>query len=249
MIRRGGAAAGRLRRRGQSSVVGVALLLGVTVVTLGVLTASVGVLVEGHAARADADRVAADLQSGLRPVESTGHRTATVRFGGGRLYTAERQLRVSDATGTVANVDIGALVYESGDHRVAAVAGAVVRGRGENAWFVDSPPVVGSESNGVLVVGVANLSANPSSVGGGRVSADLATNVTHDRRSLGPGRYEVAVETAAPAAFERYFEQRGATVDRTDRDGDGVVSVVAEFPGRRRAYLVEHRMRLEVTNG
>ncbi|QPV63806.1 type IV pilin [Halosimplex litoreum] len=249
MIRRGGAAAGHLRRRGQSSVVGVALLLGVTVVTLGVLTASVGVLVEDHAARADADRVAADLQSGLRPVESTGHRTTTVRFGGGRLYTAERQLRVSDATGVVANVDIGALVYENGDRRVAAVAGAVVRGRGENAWFAEPPPVVGSESNGVLVVGAANLSANPSSVGGGRVAADLVTNVTHDRRSLGPGRYEVAVETEAPAAFERYFEQRGATVGRTDRDGDGVVSVVAEFPGRRRAYLAEHRMRLEVTNG
>ncbi|QLH81701.1 DUF7289 family protein [Halosimplex pelagicum] len=249
MTSRSGQHAGRSRKRGQSSVVGVALLLGATVVALGVLTASVGVLVESHTARANADRVAADLQSGVRPVDSTGHRTATVRFGGGRLYTAERQLRVSDATGTVANVDIGALVYENGDRRVAAVAGAVVRGRGENAWFVESPPVVGSESNGVLVVGAANLSANPSSVGGGRVTAEIATNVTHDRRSLGPGRYEVAVETEAPAAFERYFADRGATVSRTDRDGDGVVSVVAEFPGRRRAYLVEHRMRLEVTNG
>lgn len=249
MTRGNGVRADGLPERAQSSVVGVALLLGVTVVTLGVLTASVGVLVEGHAARADADRVAADLRSGLRPVESTGHRTATVRFGGGRLYTAERQLRVSDATGAVANVDIGALVYENGDRRVAAVAGAVVRGRGENAWFAEPPPVVGSESNGVLVVGAANLSANPSSVGGGRVAADLVTNVTHDRRSLGPGRYEVAVETEAPAAFERYFAERGATVGRTDRDGDGVVSVVAEFPGRRRAYLVEHRTRLEVANG
>jgi len=237
------------RTRGQSSVVGVALFLGATVVALGVLTASVGVLVEGHAARADADRVAADLQSGLRPVESTGHRAATVRFGGGRLYTAERQVRVSDATGTVANVDIGALVYENGDRRVAAVAGAVVRGRGENAWFVESPPVVGSASNGVLVVGAANLSATPSSVGGGQVTARLATNVTHDRRSLGPGRYEVAIETEAPAAFERYFVDRGASVSRVDLDGDGIVSVVAEFPGRRRAYLVEHRMRLEVSNG
>jgi len=249
MTRGHGGTTGRRSDRGQSSVVGVALLLGATVIALGALTASVGVLVDGHAARADADRVAADLQSGLRPVDSTGHRTATVRFGSGRLYTAERQLRVSDATGTVANVDIGALVYEHGDHRVAAVAGAVVRGRDENAWLVDSPPVVGSESNGVLVVGAANLSATPSSVGGGRVSATLATNVTHDRRSLGPGRYQVAIETEAPAAFERYFADRGATVDRTDLDGDGVVSVVAAFPGRRRAYLVEHRLRLEVTNG
>jgi len=235
--------------RGQSSVVGVALLLGVTVVALGVLTASVGVLVEGHTARADADRVAADLESGLRPVESTGHRRATVRFASGRLYTAERQLRVSDATGVVANLDIGALVYEHGDHRVAAVAGAVVRGRGENAWLTDAPPVVGSDGDDVLVVGAANLSATPSSVGGGQVTATLRTNVTHDRRSLGSGRYEVAIETRAPAAFERYFADRGATVDRSDLDGDGVTSVVAEFPGRRRAYLVEHSMGLEVTDG
>lgn len=235
--------------RGQSSVVGVALLLGATVVALGVVTASVGVLVDGHAARADADRVATDLQSGLKPVESTGHRSTTVQFNGGRLFTAERQLRISDAIGTVATVDIGAVVYERGDYRVAAVGGAVVRGRGENAWIVESPPVVGSESNGVLVVGAANLSANPASVGGGRGTVTLATNVTHDRRSLGAGRYEVAIETEAPAAFERYFVDQGATVSRADRDGDGVVSVVAEFPGRRRAYLVEHRMRLEVTNG
>ncbi|WP_135364268.1 DUF7289 family protein [Halosimplex halophilum] len=245
---RNGAPADVRRERGQSSVVGVALLLGMTVVALGVLTASVGALVEGHAARADADRVAADLQSGLRPVESTGHRTTTVRFAGGRLYTAERRLRVSDAAGTVAAVDIGALVYENADRRVAAVAGAVVRGRGENAWLVEDPPIVGSDSNGVLVVGAANLSATPSSVGGG-VTAKLSANVTHDRRSLGRGRYEVAVETEAPAAFERYFADRGASVSRSDLDGDGVVSVVAEFPGRRRAYLVEHRMRLEVADG
>lgn len=241
-------AAGRDRgsqERAQASVVGAALLLGMTVVALGLLTASVGTLVDGQTARADADRVAADL-AGLDPVETTGHHTTDVRFGAGRLHTAERQVRVYDGTGLVANVDAGALVYESDTHRVAAVGGAVVRGRGENAWFTEPPPVVESASSGVLVVGVATLTATGQSVGGGQVTARLAANVSHHRRSLGTGTYEVAVETRAPAAFERFFADRGATVRRADIDGDGVESVVASFPGSRRAYLVEHRLRLEV---
>ncbi|WP_459191971.1 DUF7289 family protein [Halosimplex sp. J119] len=232
--------------RGQSSVVGVALLLGMTVVALGVLTASVGTIVDGHAARADADRVAEDLRSGIEPVETTGFRTVDVRFSDGRLFTAERQMRVYDGSGMVASADVGALVYENDDHRVASVAGAVVRGRTDNAWFVEPPPVVGSASDDVLVVGIGNLSASNAAVGGGQVAARLQTNVTHDRRSLGRGSYEVAIETRAPAAFERYFAERGATVRQTDIDGDGVVSVVASYPGTRRAYVVDHTMRLEV---
>jgi len=234
------------RDRGQSSVVGAALLLGMTVVALGLLTASVGSVVDGHAARADADRVAEDLRAGIAPVETTGHRTVDVRFTGGRLYTAERQVRVYDSTGLVANVDIGALVYENGQRRVAAVAGAIVRGQNENTWFAETPPIVGSASDDILVVGLANLSADGEAVGGGQVTARLRTNVTHDRQSLGTGEYRVAVETRAPAAFERYFADRGASVSRTDIDGDGIVSVVASFPGRRQAYVVEHTTRLEV---
>ena len=235
-------------QRGQATVVGAALLLGMTVIALGLLTASVGTLVEGHAARADADRVASDLNAGLAPVETTGHRTADVRFSDGRLYTAERQLRVYDSSGIVANLDVGALVYESGDHRVAAVAGAVVRGRGENAWFADRPPIVESESNGVLVVGAANLSTTSQAVGGGHATARLATNTSHHRRSLGAGTYQVAIETRAPAAFERFFENRGALVSRADIDDDGIDSVVAAFPGTREGYLVEHKLRLRMND-
>ena len=47
--------------RGQSNVVGVALLLGVAVVSMGALTAAVGVVVESSAGQADAERVATDL--------------------------------------------------------------------------------------------------------------------------------------------------------------------------------------------
>jgi len=239
--------------RGQSSVVGVALLLGATVVALGVLTASVGTVIEGHAGRTDADRVARGFEEGLRPVETTGHRTATVRFTDGRLSTAERDLHVlrgGAVNGTVvANVPVGALVYDRGDRWVRRVAGAVVRGREDAAWGVAPPPVVGSESSGVLVVGAARLNAS-GAVGGEDVTATLETNVSHDRRSLGTGEFSVAIETTAPDALAPLLRDRGATaIDRRDVDGDGHASVVATFNGTRRGHLVVHDMRLEVTDG
>lgn len=240
----------RSRDRGQSSVVGVALLLGATVIALGVLTASVGTIVDNQASRADADRVATDLDEALKPVETTGHRTGEVRFADGSLYTVERDLHVLENGTPVRSVEIGGLVFESGDRRVRSIAGAVVRGRDEAAWAVTNPPVVGSERNGVLVVGAAKLNASQQSVGGSQVTARLSTNVSHDRETLGPGTYAVAIETRAPAAVEAALRDRGATsIDRRDVDGDGLESVVGEFPGTRTAYLVKHDMRLEVANG
>ena len=234
--------------RGQSSVVGVTLLLGATVIALGVLTASVGTIVEGHAARADADRVASDMEAAIQPVETTGHRTAEIRFAEGSLHTVERDLHVIKNGTHEATVPVGGFVYERGERRVRSVAGAVVRGRDDNAWTVDPPPIVGSETGGVLVVGAARL--NASGGVGGRATAEIETNVSHDRTSLGRGTYEVAIETAVPRAFERAFRELGAaSVYRDDVDGDGQESVVARFPGVRTGYLVEHDMRVEVSDG
>lgn len=236
--------------RAQSNVVGVTLLLGATLIALGVLTAGVGTIVDGHAARADADRVASDLDTAIQPLETTGHHTAEVRFTEGRLSTVERDLRVNESGSTVAAVAVGGLVYERGDRRVRSVAGAVVRGRGESAWAVDPPPVTGSESAGVLVVSATKLNASGTSVGGGQVTATLATNVSHERRSLGTGQFDVAIETAAPAALASTLRETGASsVDVRDIDDDGVPSVVATYPGTRTGYLVVHDMRLEVSDG
>lgn len=243
-------ASGGRTDRGQSSVVGVALLLGATVLALGVLTASVGTLVSGHAARADAERVAADMEDALRPVETTGYRTGEVRFAKGSLRTVERDLHVIKNGTHAETVPVGGLVYARGDRRVRSVAGAVVRGRDDNAWPVGGLPVVGSEETETLVVGAAALNASGQSVGGGRVRAELATNVSHDRTYLGRGTYEIAVETTVPTALATAFRERGATsVSRRDVDGDGLPSVVARFPGVRRGYLVVHDMRLEVRDG
>ena len=230
------------RGRAQSHVVGVALLLGITVVSLAGLTASIGAVVESNAAGVDAGRVAADLDDALAPVETTGSRTGHVRYGGGRLHTANRTVRLLNGERVVRRVEAGALVYEHGAHRAAFLGGAVVRGPPGGATFATEPPV--SVSSDALVVGVGTLGdAYVDTSGSGRLA--VRTRVTHERRAYDRGTWRVGVETATPDAWERHFDRRGGVTRRTDFDGDGTVSVVASFPGRR-AYLVVHRMRLEV---
>jgi len=240
----------RGRDRAQSNVVGVALLLAVTVIALGALTAGVGTMVTENAETADANRVADGFDAALRPVETTGADRGRVQFVDGQLRTVERDLRVTDGTATY-TVEVDALVYESGDRRVTFLAGAIVRGAGEGARLHRRPPITASRrAGGVLVVGAPSLNASSVGLSGsGTVTALLRTNVTHERVDLGRSQFRVAVETETPRAWVTAFERLNATVLATDRDldGDGVPSVVAEFPGTRRGYLVIHDMRLEVS--
>jgi len=236
--------------RAQSHVVGVALLLGITVVALGGLTVAVGALVDAGTASADAARVADELDAALQPVETTGYRAARVHFTGGSLHTVEREVRLLENGSVVDTRSVGGLVFESGDRRIAYLAGAVVRGRPGAAWLAADPPVTASERNAVLVAGVPRLGAGHVAVSGeGGTAVTLATNVSHTRTDLGTGKFAVAIETATPGPFERYFEGQNASVSRVDFDGDGVESVVAEYPGQRRGYLVVHDLSLEVNGG
>jgi flagellin-like protein len=240
----------RRRERAQSSVVGVAVLLGATLVAIGVLTASVGTVVDSYAARADAGRVATDLDDAVQPLETTGAHSARIRFTEGSLTTVERDLRVQENGTTVAEVAIGGLVYARDDRRVRSVAGSILRGRGEGAWTVEPPPVAGSTATDVLVISATKLNASASAVGGGVVTTTLATNVSHERRSLGTGEFAIAIETAAPVALASAMRERGArSVERSDLDGDGVPSVIATFPETRSGYLIVHDMRLAVSDG
>jgi hypothetical protein len=235
--------------RAQSHVVGVALLLSMTLLAIAGLTAGLGEVVDESAAGADADRVAADLDDALRPVETTGTRRGTVRFGDGRLRTVDRELRVLNGSGTVRVVAVDALVYQVGDHRVAFQAGALTRGTGEGARLARPPPIVAAPDGGDLIVGAARLNGSVSL--SGTVERTLRTTVSHERTALGEGRYRVAVETEATAAWVDAFRRRNATVVATDRDfdDDRVGSVVARFPDRRSAYLVVHLVQLEVADG
>lgn len=235
-------------RRGQSHVVGVAVMLGVTVVALATVTAGIGAVFDAHAASADAERVADDLDAALQPVATTGPREGSIAFSDGHLRSAARQLRVYRNGSLVQVIEIDALEFAAEDRRVTAVAGAIVRGQDAGAWLHQEPPIVGSAEDSVLAIGAVKLNASDVAVSGsGRTT--LHTNVSHARQSLGNGRYTLELETATPAAFEGYFEAANATTTRRDRDGDGVPSVVATYPGPVTGYLVVHDVRLEVRDG
>jgi hypothetical protein len=230
-------------RRAQSNVVGVALLVGIAVISMGALTAAVGVVVDSTAAQADADRVSSDLDAALQPVTATGPHHGRVTFASGGLYAVERTLTVRADGATVDRVRVDALVFESGDRRVVALMGALVRGRSGRAWLETRPPITADED--VLIVGVPRLGSDVGAVSGtGGVRATVATNVSHDRRALGDATFTITLETATPAAWERAFADLGATVTR--RPGEPP-TVEATFPGERTGYLVVHDLDTAVT--
>lgn len=236
--------------RGQSHIVGFVLILGFGVIALGTLTAGVGTVIESQSSNADSTRVAADLADASEAIERTGVHTARVNFATGQLGTTERTLRVLDGGSVEQTVEVGALVFESGDRQVTSVAGAVIQRAGASAWLDREPPITTSEANEVLVVGVPVLDTGHWSVGGeGGVAVTLRSNVTHDRTALGRGNFSVAIETATPDPLARYFEDRNATTSRRQFAGDTHESVVATFPTERRGYLVVHDLDLEVRDG
>ena len=232
-------------RRAQANVVGVALLLAITTISLGVLTAGVGTVVQSNAAAADANRVA-DSFGDLQPSKATGVERHELAFGAGSLRVVERTVRLLDGDRVVASHEADALVFESGDRRVTFLAGAVVRGQGDSASVAERPPI--STADSLLVVGLSVLNASgPDAVSGSDATRlTLRTDTSHDRRDLGEGNYRLAVETATPAAWERHFAAENAETARRSFDDDSRPSVVATYPGERTAYLVVHDASLEV---
>jgi len=231
------------RRRGQSNVVGVALLLGIAIVSMGVLTAAVGVVVDSSAAQADAERVATDLDSALQPVAATGPQRSQVTFSQGRLHRVDRTLELRADGVVVERIAVDALVYESGDRRVAFLMGAVVRGSRGRGWLETEPPLTVDDD--VLIVGAPRLGDDVGSVSGtGGVTATVETDVSHDRRPLGEATFTLALETNTPSAWERAFGKLGATVSRTPGDPP---TVVATFDDERTGYLVVHDLKAEVS--
>lgn len=236
------------RSRAQSNVVGVALLLGVTVVALGALTASVGTVVQENAASTDQRRVAAGLDDAIRPVRTTGRHRGTVAFTEGTLSTVDREIRVLNESGVVATVPADALEFDARDRGVTVLGGAILRRYPTGTTIYRQPPITASRD--VLVVGVADLRGNVSVAVSGGATLPLRTTVGHDRTALGNGTYRVAVETATPEPWRAYFRDLNATVESPrEFDGDGTPSVVARFPGERVGYLVVHEVALEVGDG
>lgn len=235
----------------QSNVVGVAILIGLTMLSLGTLTVAVGTVVESNSAAASADRVADDLQSAIQPVEATGYHEREVAFTAGELSTVDRSVRVFRDGEIVISRDGGGLAFTSGDHRVTAAAGAVVRDHGGSATLADEPPVAVSDD--VVLLGVVAVSgtAGRTLTGDTTTRATVATDVAHDRTELGEAEFGIAVETGSPDAWSRFFQGLGDDVDveRRSFEGDDHASVVATFEGERTGYAVVHEVELEVRRG
>jgi hypothetical protein len=228
--------------RAQSTPVGVAVLLAVTVVSLSALTVAVGSVVEEGASEAEARGVAASMDAAL-DAERHGSHQRTLTLHEGRLRTVERSVRVLDGTRVVFERPVGGLTFVAGDRRVRYTAGAIARDTGTGAFF-HTPPSL-SVRGGTLFVGVSALDA-PAVAVDGPGTVTLRTDVTHGRRHLAGRGYGVAVETRTPAVWERLFADMGASTTRRSFDDDDVPSVVARFPDVRDVYVFVHDLNLEV---
>lgn len=226
------------------------MLLAITVIGIGGLTAGIGAVIESNAASADATSVVDGFEEALQPTATTGDRTGELRFSEGHIHTEPRRIRVLNESGVIETVAADALVYESSDERVAYHGDAIVRGTPGNAWFRSDPAItIDRNDGGPLIVNAPTLNTTRIGVSGGSARpVRLATTVTHDRQALGDDEYRIAVETSTPGPWERFFEDVGASVEATDRTfpGDEEPSVVARIDGERTGYLVTHDMRLEV---
>ncbi|MFD1684376.1 DUF7289 family protein [Halobellus litoreus] len=234
--------------RAQAAVVGVAILLGLTVLAVGGLTATAGSIVEDGAASAASTRVADDLETALGP--GAGDRETTVELASGTIEVVNRTVWLLDDDGVVWAAHAGAIVYADGDTRVTGFAGAVVRSDPRRSRLSAPSRIAPAEDR--LYVGVPVLNASGAdgvSTGNHRLAVTLETDGDAARQRLPIADYRLGIETSTPAAWERHLRDRGATTTRRDFDGDGVPSVVASFEGERAVHLVVHDVRLELAVG
>lgn len=232
--------------RAQSHVIGVALLIGLTMVSLGALTATVGTVVDSNAAVDDVDRVATDLDGAIRPVEGTGTHAGQVTFTDGTLRTETRRIRVFREDDVVVSHETDALVYDRGEYGVTAVAGAIVRDNAGSGSFASAPSV--SASDDVVVLGIVVLDAEVGTVSeSGVTTRTLVSEVEHERAVQDhSGEWTIAVETRNPEPWVEALERKGASVRTGTFDGDDHRSVAATFDGDRTGHVVIHRIETEV---
>ena len=234
--------------RAQTTVVGVALLLALTVVAVGGLTATAGSIVDDGATTAAATRVGSDLATALGPDRDDPE--TSIEVTDGTIRVVNRSVWLLDDETVVWAGHAGAVVYTDGDRRVTGFAGAVVRHDGDRSRMVAPSRIAPAADS--LYVGVPVLNATGAdgiATGDRRLSVTLRTDAETARETLPADDYRIAVETPTPAAWERHFAERGAETTRQDIDGDGVPSVVTSWDGDRTVHLVVHDVRLHVGVG
>lgn len=254
--------------RAQSHVVGIALLLGITVIALAGLTAGIGSMVDHNAGVADAERVADGFSDVHIPAETTGTQSGTVHLAGGQLRGETRTVRLlgvdedngtpdlgttdpsNDALVPIERIETDALRYENGHRTVTTSAGAILVGGDGGATFYREPSInTGDDPDSPLLLGLPAVDAGNPSISGNDAGTRLQVTaaVEHDRQTLNASEYRLVIETDQPDAWERYFDREG--IPATTVEVEGSTAVVARFPGDRPAYLVVHRSQIEVTVG
>ncbi|WP_410765561.1 hypothetical protein [Haloferax sp. DFSO60] len=233
--------------RAQSNIVGVALLLGIGVVAIGLLTASVGGLVNAQLNAADTAATAdgfADIRDSVLAGSNTTH---AIRVTDGDVSRTDRTIRILPEGGSNRTYDADGYVVERGSHAVRFVGGAVVRGERDRAYLVTPSPVSLTGDSVFLTLPVAN----PNTTDGFGLGSTSGIRIETERKvtELPSDTYRVAIETETPVAWERTFEEQGFEVSRIDLDGDGVPSVVVTLPEDRTLTVARYDYALEVARG
>ncbi|MFC7204504.1 hypothetical protein ACFQJC_13335 [Haloferax namakaokahaiae] len=247
MNRRRKSAASKSRTRAQSNVVGVALLLGIGVVAIGLLTASVGGLVDAQLGAADASATADGFASIRDSVLAGSNTTHAVRVTDGDVSRVDRTVRILPEDGANRTYSADGYVVERGSHSVRFVCGAVVRGSRNNSYLVTPTPISLTDDAVFLTLPVVE----PNATDGFALGSASGVRVETEREvtDLPSDAYRVAIESERPSAWERTFEEQGFEVSRIDFDGDGVPSVVATLPADRTLTLARYDYALEVARG
>lgn len=234
--------------RGQSAVIGVALLLGLTIVSVGVLTAGTGMLVDEAAQGADANRVADRWATAYNPTTLEGTTTLSIALTGGQFTTKERRITVRRFGDVVGTFETNVLVFEEGDHQVTVIGQAVVRGQAGRARFVRNPSLVtvfGSEDDRTLSISIVALSGQVDKGVRSQTPLRLQLTGSHERRDPGAGRYTISIETATPKIWVDYLADLARSVRIVGDDSSQTKLVVAELGQVSRARLIIHRVEVE----
>lgn len=232
--------------RGQANVVGVAVLVGLTMLGVAAVIAGVGTVVDSAASEASTAAVAGDLDALLESAVRHHRGSSTIQLHGGRLEPTTRQVQVTHDGDPVVERAIGGLRYRGPDGRgvVTVLNGAIVRSDGRRRQVKQPPRVtVTDRSTGSLMIGIVDLQWHGPSTAAR--NGALAVETTRDvrRHRAAPASLQVSVETAMPVQWEEWFRNHGATVSRSDTDADGITTVQASF-GNRSLYVVVYEVEL-----
>ncbi|MFC6838036.1 DUF7289 family protein [Halomarina ordinaria] len=256
--------------RGQSHVVGVVLLLGLTVIGVGsvlLLGGEVLTLLQDSAdaeaaevAMTTLDSRASDVvlgTSGGKRVELGGRGTTRVDEDAGAISI--EYVGCETCPRELANTTLGAVEYTTGSTTVAYQGGGVWRTDGEHAEMVSPPEfhyqrTVTSSGDPTLTFPLAVVRGTASG-GTLQLSEGDATAVFPNetaRNPLGAGSVRITIRSQYYEGWAAYFESR-TTVESVDVDDDAeTVELVLTIPNKSRNVtdgIASHRSDLRVQGG